>query len=41
MRATAFPGEDPMSLPAPEEITDLFVDLAEPTCARNGEVVFV
>ena len=39
MRASAFPGEDPMSLPAPEEITDVFVDLAEPECTRNGEVV--
>lgn len=39
MRASAFPGEDPMSLPAPEEITGVFVDLAEPTCTMNGEVV--
>jgi NAD(P)-dependent dehydrogenase (short-subunit alcohol dehydrogenase family) len=39
MRASAFPGEDPMSLPAPEEITDVFVDLAEVACSMNGEVV--
>jgi NAD(P)-dependent dehydrogenase (short-subunit alcohol dehydrogenase family) len=28
MRAQAFPGEDPMTLPAPEEITPLILDLA-------------
>jgi NAD(P)-dependent dehydrogenase (short-subunit alcohol dehydrogenase family) len=39
MRAAAFPGEDPQSLRTPEEITDLFVALAEPACTRNGEVV--
>ncbi len=39
MRAAAFPGEDPMTLPAPEDITDAFVELAEPGCQRNGEVV--
>ncbi len=39
MRATAMPGEDPMSLPPPEAITDVFIDLAEDACARNGEIV--
>jgi NAD(P)-dependent dehydrogenase (short-subunit alcohol dehydrogenase family) len=39
MRAEAYPGEDPMSLPAPEDITDIFVELAEATCLRHGEVV--
>ncbi len=39
MRAAAFPGEDPQSLRPPEAITDLFVALAEPACAKNGEVV--
>jgi NAD(P)-dependent dehydrogenase (short-subunit alcohol dehydrogenase family) len=39
MRAEAFPGEDPMTLPAPEDVTELFVELAEPSCRRNGEVV--
>ncbi|MCH8925168.1 MAG: SDR family NAD(P)-dependent oxidoreductase [Proteobacteria bacterium] len=39
MRAAAFPGEDPETLPAPEAITAAFVDLAEPGCTRNGEVV--
>ncbi len=39
MRATAFPGEDPMTLPPPEAITEAFVELAVPECKRNGEVV--
>src|SRR5690606_12361013 len=39
MRAAAFPGEDPMTLPTPEEITDFFVELASPACTRNGEIV--
>ncbi|MBN9292165.1 MAG: SDR family NAD(P)-dependent oxidoreductase, partial [Hyphomicrobium denitrificans] len=30
MRARAFPGEDPASLPAPEEIVPLFLELASP-----------
>src|SRR3546814_12738158 len=32
MRAQGFPGEDPMRHPAPDEITDAFVRLAEPSC---------
>lgn len=39
MRAHAFPGEDPAALPLPENITNVFVDLADSACARNGEVV--
>jgi NAD(P)-dependent dehydrogenase (short-subunit alcohol dehydrogenase family) len=39
MRAKAFPGEDPATLRSPEEITDLFVELAEASCTRNGEIV--
>ena len=39
MRAKAFPGEDPLSLPAPEAITETFVELAEAACTKNGEVV--
>ena len=38
MRAAAFPGEDPMRLPPPEEVTGIFVDLAESDCTRHGEV---
>ncbi len=41
MRAEAAPGEDPMSLPAPEDITGVFIDLASPSCEKNGEVVGV
>ncbi|UEM22574.1 SDR family NAD(P)-dependent oxidoreductase [Skermanella mucosa] len=41
MRAHGFPGEDPMIHPAPEEITDRFVELAEPACRLHGEVVSV
>ncbi len=36
MRAAAFPGEDPMTLPAPEDITDIFVTLASPTLQETG-----
>lgn len=39
MRAQAFPGEDPLTLPAPEAITETFVTLAEPACRQNGQVV--
>ncbi|MEQ8388289.1 MAG: SDR family NAD(P)-dependent oxidoreductase [Alphaproteobacteria bacterium] len=39
MRATAIPGEDPLTLPPPEAITDTFVELALPDCLRNGEIV--
>lgn len=39
MRAKAFPGEDPNSLPHPSEMTGVFVDLAEAQCEQNGEVV--
>lgn len=39
MRATAYPGEDPETLPTPDEVTDAFVDLAEVACKVNGEVV--
>lgn len=39
MRATAFPGEDPMQHPEPAAITQSFVDLASPDCTRQGEIV--
>lgn len=39
MRAAAYPGEDPMTLPAPEDVTEPFVELAETGCARNGETL--
>ncbi len=39
MRAAAFPGEDPLTLPHPDEIAPVFVDLADPDCRRHGEIV--
>ena len=39
MRAAAFPGEDPETLPAPENIAPVFLDLAAPDCTRHGEIV--
>lgn len=39
LRAEAFPGEDPLLHPAPDAITDIFVDLAAPDCQRTGETV--
>ncbi len=41
MRKHAMPGEDPMSLPSPDDITDMFVTLASPDCTKQGEVVHV
>ena len=41
MRATAFPGEDPLSLKAADDpaLLEVFVALAEPACTRNGALV--
>jgi NAD(P)-dependent dehydrogenase (short-subunit alcohol dehydrogenase family) len=39
MRAKAFPGEDPMSLPASEDLVPLFLELVSPECERSGEVI--
>ena len=39
MRAEAMPGEDPQSLPHPDDITDAFVEMASPDCRRNGEIL--
>lgn len=41
MRAIAFPGEDQAKLRQPEDITDIFVELAEPACRRHGELVHI
>jgi NAD(P)-dependent dehydrogenase (short-subunit alcohol dehydrogenase family) len=38
MRSRAFPGEDPNTLPLPEELGSLFVELASPACVANGEL---
>jgi NAD(P)-dependent dehydrogenase (short-subunit alcohol dehydrogenase family) len=39
LRAEAFPGENPETLPPPDSVTEAFVDLAEAACTRHGEVV--
>jgi len=39
MRAEAFPGEDPETVKTPDSVTDLFVELAEASCTRNGELL--
>ena len=39
LRAAIFPGENPAGLPDPDSVTDAFVELALPECARNGEIV--
>lgn len=39
MRAQAFPGEDPETLPTPEEMAPLIVELLSPECTRTGELV--
>ncbi|MGF1641039.1 MAG: SDR family NAD(P)-dependent oxidoreductase [Rhodospirillales bacterium] len=39
MRSQAYPGEDPRSVKAPEDVTGAFVDLAVAGCTRNGEIV--
>lgn len=41
MRASAKPGEDPMSLPHPDDIMDVFLELVSPKCQEQGEVVSV
>ena len=39
MRATAYPGENPQTVPAPEDVTEPFVRLARVDYMGNGEVV--
>lgn len=39
LRAAAMPGEDPTTLPSPEDIAPAFLDLASPACTRHGEWV--
>lgn len=38
MRAKAFPGENPETLPTPAEVAELFVELAVPACTATGQV---
>ncbi|MGB2321647.1 MAG: SDR family NAD(P)-dependent oxidoreductase, partial [Candidatus Puniceispirillaceae bacterium] len=39
MRASAFPGEDPASLPQPADIAPAFLALLAEDCTHHGEVV--
>jgi NAD(P)-dependent dehydrogenase (short-subunit alcohol dehydrogenase family) len=39
LRARVFPGEDPVTLPPPESVTEAFVQLALDACERNGDIV--
>jgi len=39
MRAKAYPGEDPMTLPSPNDVTEIFVELAAAHCDRHGDVI--
>lgn len=39
MRSKAFPGEDPMTLPTPEDVAPLVIELALPSSQINGAVV--
>lgn len=39
MRAAAMPGEDPSTLPAPEDIAPQIVELLLPSSNKNGELV--
>lgn len=41
LRDIAFPGEDKSKLAKPEQVTDVFVDLAEAGCTRHGETVSI
>ena len=39
MRAKAMPGEDPQTLPPPELLAPLIVEMLSPSCQKNGELV--
>lgn len=39
MRARAMPGEDPQTLPPPELLGPLIVEMLSPSCTKNGELV--
>jgi NAD(P)-dependent dehydrogenase (short-subunit alcohol dehydrogenase family) len=39
MRAAAYPGEDPLTLPTPDEIAEKFLPLALPDFDGNGQVI--
>lgn len=39
MRMRAMPGEDPATLPPPETLAPLIVEMLSPSCMKNGELV--
>lgn len=39
MRAKAYPGEDPKTITQPQEVAELFIDMASPGYLENGQVV--
>jgi NAD(P)-dependent dehydrogenase (short-subunit alcohol dehydrogenase family) len=39
MRKIGFPGEDPLTLPPPEDMAPQILQLLLPTCTKNGELV--
>ncbi len=39
MRAKAMPGEDPDTLPKPDALAPLIVELLSPSCTKHGELV--
>ena len=39
MRAKAKPGEDPKTLPSPDDMAPLIVDMLSPTYQNNGEII--
>jgi NAD(P)-dependent dehydrogenase (short-subunit alcohol dehydrogenase family) len=41
MRPVAYPGEDPETVKPPEDVTEVFLSLAEASCELNGEIVQV
>jgi hypothetical protein len=38
MRAQVMPGEDPMTLPTPEEVAETIVPLCLPSCNETGKL---
>ena len=38
LRTSAFPGEDPLCVAAPEDVTDIFVYAASSLCQENGHI---
>lgn len=41
MRAAAKPGEDPLTLPAPDDIVEDFLKLASSDCNKHGEIISI